>query len=67
MTKLEERCVQLDAILSASEKARLVVGVRSIVQSVVTDKAKRFKSSFKIVKGTRCVWATSNAKFSDAI
>ena len=45
MTKLEERCVQLDAILSASEKARLVVGVRSIVQSVVTDKAKLFRSS----------------------
>ena len=46
--KQEERCIQLDAILSASERARLVVGVRSIVQSVVTDKAKRFRSSFEI-------------------
>jgi hypothetical protein len=46
--KLEERCMQLDAILSASEKARLVVGVRSIVQSVVTDRAKLFRSSFEI-------------------
>ena len=31
--KQEERCIQLEAILSASEKARLVAGVRSIVQS----------------------------------
>jgi hypothetical protein len=46
--KLEERSVQLDAVLSGSEEAGLIVGVRSIVQSVVTDKAKRFRSSFEI-------------------
>ena len=46
--KQDERCIQLDDSLSASERVRLVVGVRSIVQSVVTDKAKRFRSSFEI-------------------
>ena len=65
--KLEERFVQLDAVLSGSEEAGLIVGVRSIVQSVVTDKAKLFRSSCEISKGRRCVCASSTAVFSDAI
>ena len=67
MTKLEEFCGQLVAILSGSEQAGLVVGVRSIVQSVATDKAKLNRRSLKIKKGIRSAWATSNAKFRDAI